>query len=260
MPITLRKQGQVLWYDPTKGYGVIEGNDKNTYFVHYTNIVDHQNLEEGQSVMFLSKPSDRPGHEGRIDAFEVAPRIEDKKAVLLQGVHIPFDETETIPWENSRILDRFPITKTHLDELCEVFSLDYISVNLKFIRKFDPFVRYFPQNKYCRGTTPTKNGGYQYHNGTFVGLRNDAFTLLLFVFDIRIGSLYDENAPVELCWRAYLMRNSDSGLFNMGQKINYPTYPRHNSYRQGEAGFTHLVSDIRSMTQYARICTQGRFG
>ncbi|MFW6282060.1 MAG: cold-shock protein [bacterium] len=47
-------QGQVKWFDASKGYGFIEREDEDDVFVHYSAIQEEgfADLEEGQEVEF----------------------------------------------------------------------------------------------------------------------------------------------------------------------------------------------------------------
>ena len=47
-------KGTVKWYDPTKGFGIIQTEEGNELFVHYTSIEDEEFgiLEEGEEVSF----------------------------------------------------------------------------------------------------------------------------------------------------------------------------------------------------------------
>jgi CspA family cold shock protein len=47
--------GKVKWFNSTKGYGFIQGDNGSDYFVHYTSIENNKGfreLEEGQAVTF----------------------------------------------------------------------------------------------------------------------------------------------------------------------------------------------------------------
>jgi len=47
-------KGTVKWYDPTKGFGIIQTEEGNELFVHYSSIPDEEFaiLEEGEDVSF----------------------------------------------------------------------------------------------------------------------------------------------------------------------------------------------------------------
>ncbi|EFC91456.1 cold-shock DNA-binding domain protein [Dethiosulfovibrio peptidovorans DSM 11002] len=47
-------QGTVKWFNGTKGYGFITGEDGKDYFVHFSaiNIDGFKTLDEGQAVTF----------------------------------------------------------------------------------------------------------------------------------------------------------------------------------------------------------------
>ena len=47
-------QGKVKWFNDQKGYGFITGDDKNDYFLHFSEIQmeGHKTLHEGDSVNF----------------------------------------------------------------------------------------------------------------------------------------------------------------------------------------------------------------
>lgn len=53
------KKGTVKWFDSKRGYGFIAGEYGQDYFVHHTGIVDHQQLEEGQSVVYAIGENDK---------------------------------------------------------------------------------------------------------------------------------------------------------------------------------------------------------
>ena len=51
---TKMNQGKVKWFNDQKGYGFITGDDKNDYFLHFSEIQmeGHKTLHEGDSVNF----------------------------------------------------------------------------------------------------------------------------------------------------------------------------------------------------------------
>ena len=49
-----KQQGTVKWFNGSKGYGFIEGDNGDDLFVHYNSILGdgYRNLDEGQRVEF----------------------------------------------------------------------------------------------------------------------------------------------------------------------------------------------------------------
>lgn len=52
-------KGKVKWFNATKGFGFVEGEDGNDYFVHMTAIKDGKNLRENDQVTFDPAESER---------------------------------------------------------------------------------------------------------------------------------------------------------------------------------------------------------
>lgn len=52
-------EGTVKWYNDTKGFGFIEGEDGNDYFVHSTAISGGARLHDGDPVTFDPTEGDR---------------------------------------------------------------------------------------------------------------------------------------------------------------------------------------------------------
>lgn len=53
--------GTVKWWEEEKGYGFIQGDDNESYFIHYKNIKEKgiKNLYRGQRVNFIPEETDK---------------------------------------------------------------------------------------------------------------------------------------------------------------------------------------------------------
>jgi CspA family cold shock protein len=60
-------KGQVIWFNDSKGYGLIEIEDGNTVFVHYSSIQGDgfRSLRQGQAVEFDLYEDDSKGYLAR---------------------------------------------------------------------------------------------------------------------------------------------------------------------------------------------------
>ena len=54
-----RKKGTVKWFNPRKGFGFIEGEDGEDYFVHHSAIPRDAMLNENDKVSFDAAETDR---------------------------------------------------------------------------------------------------------------------------------------------------------------------------------------------------------
>ena len=52
-------KGKVKWFNRTKGYGFIEGEDGKDYFVHHTSLKNLSYLNDGQDVEFDTVETER---------------------------------------------------------------------------------------------------------------------------------------------------------------------------------------------------------
>lgn len=64
--------GKVKWFNDTKGYGFIVGDDGTESFVHFSNIKmrGHRTLGEGQEVTFDTRTTERG-----VEAIDVTPVV-----------------------------------------------------------------------------------------------------------------------------------------------------------------------------------------
>ncbi len=71
-------EGKVKWFDAAKGYGFIEGNDGQDYFVHFSEIrkAGYKSLEEDEAVSF----DVGTGKDGRKQATDVTPLEPNRRA------------------------------------------------------------------------------------------------------------------------------------------------------------------------------------
>ena len=55
------EKGIVTWFDDIKGYGFIKGENEDSSFVHYSNILmdGHKTLEANQKVEYDKQPNDK---------------------------------------------------------------------------------------------------------------------------------------------------------------------------------------------------------
>ncbi len=52
-------EGTVKWFNETKGYGFISGDDGNEYFVHISQVANETNLRENDKVTFDTARTDK---------------------------------------------------------------------------------------------------------------------------------------------------------------------------------------------------------
>jgi cold shock protein len=65
-------KGKVKWFNATKGYGFIRGEDGNEIFVHFSQIQKngYKSLEEGQDVTFEIEENDKGQQATNVNVFK----------------------------------------------------------------------------------------------------------------------------------------------------------------------------------------------
>jgi CspA family cold shock protein len=55
----IKMEGTVKWFNERKGYGFIEGEDGNDYFVHHTALKEGMRINDGDAVSFETADTER---------------------------------------------------------------------------------------------------------------------------------------------------------------------------------------------------------
>lgn len=65
-------KGKVKWFNKTKGFGFITGEDGNDVFVHYSQIMRQgfKTLEEGQAVTYEITVADKGPQASNVNVIE----------------------------------------------------------------------------------------------------------------------------------------------------------------------------------------------
>ncbi len=72
-------QGIVKWFNKEKGYGFITGEDNEEYFVHNSEVVEGNFLDESNEVMF--KPVDSDKGKQAIGVSLIEKKVEEKEEI-----------------------------------------------------------------------------------------------------------------------------------------------------------------------------------
>ena len=65
-------KGKLKWFNSTKGFGFIAGDDGNDYFVHTSQLPQDEKLEDGEEIEFETKDTEKG-----LQAIEVKKIIPD---------------------------------------------------------------------------------------------------------------------------------------------------------------------------------------
>lgn len=70
--MSVRETGTVKWFNASKGYGFIQGDQGEDVFVHYSSILGegYRTLEEGQRVEFEVVVGDKGPQAQNVNAVE----------------------------------------------------------------------------------------------------------------------------------------------------------------------------------------------
>jgi cold shock protein len=96
-------KGTVKFYNPTKGFGFITGEDGKEYFVHQTGLAEGANLQENDQVAFDVEEGDRgPKAVNVAKDDEAAPVEESEEASEEEASEEPAEEaSEEAPAEEA---------------------------------------------------------------------------------------------------------------------------------------------------------------
>jgi cold shock protein len=101
-----RKEGVVKWYNSRKGYGFVQGDDNEDYFVHFSAIPKGTFLRENDRVAFDAANTDKgmqaqnaellqKGSEIKQEGSEEAP-VEEEQSVEESQEEAPVEEEQSV--------------------------------------------------------------------------------------------------------------------------------------------------------------------
>ncbi len=89
-------EGKVKWYDIRKGYGFIEGDDGQDYFVHYTAVKEGVRLRENDRVSFDQSEGEKGKQAQNVALLQKGSEIANEEpAEETQSDEEPAEEEQT---------------------------------------------------------------------------------------------------------------------------------------------------------------------
>ncbi|MBW2982517.1 cold shock domain-containing protein [Candidatus Woesearchaeota archaeon] len=73
-------EGKVKWFNRSKGYGFIEGDDGNEYFVHSSQLAEGTFIRENDRVSFEPAESDRGKQAQKVTLLQKGSEIAAEEA------------------------------------------------------------------------------------------------------------------------------------------------------------------------------------
>ena len=87
-------EGKVKWYDIRKGYGFVEGDDSQDYFVHYTSVKEGVRLRENDRVSFDPSEGEKGKQAQNVTLLQKGSEIENDEQPTEEETPAEEDEVE----------------------------------------------------------------------------------------------------------------------------------------------------------------------
>ncbi len=250
-------QGEVKWYDPHKGYGVLVDDNQNEYFIHHTNLsFEQKQLFAFERVAFLLKPRQH-GKEG-LEAYEIdilppSPVEEnDEHSIRVQDIlrkmqgwfrmrasfqrEYAEQKAKWNVWDD--MADEYIEFQEPLIHIQNTFNLEMIPAHPDIIAK-----AFTPGNDMPVGafTRAVDIDDYERRRGVYACMGNDELILIVHAF-------YKSRKTRIDCWRAKIFRRRDGKIISMPDKGTYTGHFKRNIWRER---FDYFLQDIQHMMAIA---------